>query len=214
MKLSILIPTHNRPLLFERCLNSVLSQINENVEIIVNNDSSDIQEIEHKQVKYYYKKFENLSLIYKFLLNQSKGEYVYYLEDDDHLTEDFLKSLTFEYDMIVGNYMPTYKPKYIFECISMYKDSIMDSQDFMKNLNIRRLELSQHIFKKNTIEDFQFPMDNNIHNDIKLVLHAAKKSKTIKTSSKIFYYQTTDGKDNISFPDFKKELKISRTYNF
>lgn len=214
MKLSILIPTHNRPTLFNRCLNSVLSQINPEVEIIVNNDSDDISEIKHHQITYHYKKFDNISLIYKFLLSQSNGEYVYYLEDDDYLTEDFLSSIVFDSDLIVGNYMPTYKPSYIFECMSMYKDSFLSSDDFITKLNIQRLELSQHIFKRNIIENFNFPMNNNIHNDIELVLHAAKNAKTIKTNSKVFYYQTTDGKDNISFPEYNKSLPVSKTYDF
>lgn len=214
MKLSILIPTHNRPSLFKRCIESVLTQINENVEVIVNNDSNDIQEISNKQIKYHYRKFENISSIYKFLLDKAKGEYVYYLEDDDYLTKDFLKSLQFDSDLIVGNYMPTYKPEYIFECMSMYRDSIIESSTFVENLNIRRLQLSQHVFKKTVIQDFEFPTDNNIHNDIKLVLYAAGKTKYIKTTSKVFYYQTVDGKDNISFPDYNKNLNITKTYDF
>lgn len=214
MKISILILTHNRPSLFNRCLNSVLSQVNETVEIIVNNDSNDIQEIKHDQVKYHYQKFDNISLIYKFLLSESKGEYVYFLEDDDYLNQDFLNSIDFNHDLIVGNYMPTYKPNYIFECMSMYKDSLISSNEFLSNLNIKRLELSQHIFKKSVIENFEFPMDNNIHNDIKLVSYAAKNVKSIRTHSKIFYYQTTDAKDNISFPDYNKNLNITKTYDF
>ena len=45
-KLSILILTHNRPLLFERCINSVLRNLpNYEIEILVNNDTNDIKEI-------------------------------------------------------------------------------------------------------------------------------------------------------------------------
>ena len=63
-KLSILILTHNRPDLFQRCLHSVLSQLDDrtDVEIIVNNDSNDIREINDSRVTYYYKSFEILCL--------------------------------------------------------------------------------------------------------------------------------------------------------
>ena len=53
MKLSILIPTHNRPRLFARCLLSVLPQINSDIEVIVNNDSNDIKPIEWPNVTYH-----------------------------------------------------------------------------------------------------------------------------------------------------------------
>jgi glycosyltransferase involved in cell wall biosynthesis len=58
MKLSILILTHNRPILFKRCINSVLNNLpNFDIEILVNNDSKDITEIYHDNVNifYYYK---------------------------------------------------------------------------------------------------------------------------------------------------------------
>ena len=43
MKLSILIPTHNRPKLFSRALHSVLNILPKyEIQIIVNNDSNDI----------------------------------------------------------------------------------------------------------------------------------------------------------------------------
>ena len=52
MKLSVLIPTHKRPKLFIRCLNSVLNTLDElDFEVIVNNDSNDITEIEDIRVK-------------------------------------------------------------------------------------------------------------------------------------------------------------------
>ena len=55
MKLSILILTHNRPLLFERCINSVLNNLpNYDIEILVNNDSNDITEIHNDKVNIYY----------------------------------------------------------------------------------------------------------------------------------------------------------------
>ena len=199
MKLSILIPTHNRPALFERCLNSVLKQYRTDIEIIVNNDSKDIVEIAHPAVRYHYNSYSNLSNVYQFLLEQSTGEFVYYLEDDDYLTENFISSLEFDTDMIVGNYTPMWQPPYIFDCMMMYKDKVVNTEEFADMINYEHLQLSQHVFKRSTIANFVFPQDNNIHNDLKLVAHAATNSKTIRTTKKIFYHQTTDGNDNISF---------------
>lgn len=213
MKLSILILTHNRPKLFTRCLESVLYQINSDVEVIVNNDSKDIVEILHPQVRYYYNKFNSLCEIYKFLLEQSQGEYVYFLEDDDYLNKNFFE-ITLEEDLIVGNYYPTYNPNNILEFLKLYKDQQFNAEEFIKQLNYEHLQLSQHIFKRDSIIDFEFTMDNNIHNDIRLVLHATQKSKIIKTTNKILYFQTTDGGDNISFPDSKHEVNINKSLKF
>ena len=93
MKLSILLLTHNRPELFDRAIRAIIPQLKEGIEVIVNNDSNDIREISHPLITYRYRKFINLSDIYKFLFNQSKGEYVYFAEDDDYVTDDFIKNI-------------------------------------------------------------------------------------------------------------------------
>ena len=199
MKLSILIPTHNRPTLFPRCLKSILDQITDDMEIIVNNDSNDITEIDHPQVTYHYNKFDNLSLVYKFLLDQSCGEYVYFLEDDDYVVNDFT-SIPLDADLIGGNYYPTYHNSHILSYTRLYTDAVYNSNDFVNQTDLGKLQLSQFVFKRDCIKDFEFPMDSNIHNDIKLVMHAALHSTKIRTLRKVLYYQTIDGRDNISFP--------------
>jgi glycosyltransferase involved in cell wall biosynthesis len=199
MNLSILIPTHNRPHLFARCLNSVLDQITPNVEVVVSNDSRDVIEIEHPQVKYYYNEFDSLCEIYQFLLQQAIGEYVYYLEDDDYLLPDFLISLEYGADMIAGNYYPTYETTDKLIYPRLYKPALVSPKEFLDNLNEEHLQLSQHVYKRSTIVDFTFPKDSHINNDILLTKHAANNCTVIQTTNKIFYYQTIDGGDNISF---------------
>jgi glycosyltransferase involved in cell wall biosynthesis len=202
MHLSILILTHNRPHLFKRCLESVLAQIRPGIEVLVNNDSCDIKEIEHPQVKYFYHNPNSLCEIYKFLLVIAQGDYVYYLEDDDYLVSDFLEQ-DFRDDLIVGNYCPTYETPDMLTFMTLYKDEYKTTEVFLANLNTEHLQLSQHIFKRHHISNFNFPNDSNIHNDIKLVIHAAHRARSIKTVKKVFYYQTIDGGDNISFPKYE-----------
>jgi len=203
MKLSILILTHNRPKLFKRCLESVLTQITPEVEVLVNNDSCDIEEIVHSQVQYFYNKFDSLCEIYQFLLSKAQGTYVYYLEDDDYLVTDFLEQ-TLDADLIVGNYCPKYATEDMLTFMTMYNNNRVTSAEFLSNLNTEHLQLSQHIYKREHIVDFNFPNDSNVHNDIKLTIHAANKARAIRTVNKVFYFQTIDGGDNISFP--KHEL--------
>ena len=169
MRLSILIPTHNRPELFSRCLNSVLPIIKDDIEIIVNNDSHDIVEIPHRQIQYHYNKYDNLSDVYKFLLEKSTGEYIYFLEDDDYLANGFT-NLNLDADLICGNYYPTYQPNDILRYLTIHKDDVVSSKEYCKTINLEDLQLSQYIFKRRCIQHFNFPKDNNVHNDINLVL--------------------------------------------
>jgi len=198
IKLSILILTHNRPILFKRCLNSILSQnFNCSIEILVNNDSNDIEEISNDifSIKYFYKSSNNLSDLYKHLFDQAKGEYVYFLEDDDYLYKNFACILN----------------KYIFEDIDLYymkyKNPYENKYEEISLPTINtHFQLSQILFKKELVEN-SFPDNNSLDNDWKLFQTIINKTDNIKLINNIMFIQTYDGKDNISFPKFNKDIR-------
>jgi glycosyltransferase involved in cell wall biosynthesis len=186
MKLSILIPTHKRPGLFNRCLLSALKHIPKDVEILVNNDSNDIYEVQHDQVKYFYNQFDNLSGVYESLLSNANGEFIYYLEDDDYLTDSFYEVMSYlnGYDIIHGLYYPSWNDNWIAKCA---KDEV--------------LQLGQFIMKRELVNQWEYPEDNCIHNDRKLIEFLLSKGARKLLLHKVLYIQTTDGGDNISFPE-------------
>lgn len=196
MKLSILILTHNRPELFKRCLESVLNILPENVdevEVLVNNDSNDITKIIHNQVKYFNYKDNDLSNIYKFLFNEASGDYIYYLEDDDYLNVHFFKAIDYSYDINFFTFIST------------------DIRDTLKIGSIEEIpikntlfQLSQILFKKNLVHNF--PQGNHLDNDWKLFQDIRDKG-TIKLIKYFAFTQTTDGKDNISFKKYNKDIR-------
>lgn len=207
MKISILIPTHNRPKLFERCIGSVISNFAKypaDIEIIVNNDSNDIKEIKNTKninIKYYYNKFQ-LTDIYKFLVQNASGDYVYFLEDDDYLSPNFydkIKDVLGKSDLIIGKYYSCDKSEKI-------SNDILRIQHLKKDFDIEdeMFQLGQIIFKRSIFENFKWFNDNDIHNDYKMTKYFLKNYKYIKVN-KIFYIQTDDGKDNISFPEYTNE---------
>jgi glycosyltransferase involved in cell wall biosynthesis len=202
MRMSILILTHNRPKLFQRCLESALNNIPIDVEILVNNDSNDIEEIQHPQVQYFYENPEHLSDKYKFLLDKAKGEHIYYLEDDDYLVTNFYNIVMplLDHDFIAGNYFPTWNNGWVLRCVT--------SQTIEINLVGDELQLSQFIMRRSIACTFEFPKDSHIHNDQKMVTHVYKNAKSAININKVLYYQTTDGGDNISFPESKNYYGI------
>tara|TARA_R110000787_G_scaffold66803_3_gene149969 strand:+ start:9241 stop:9894 length:654 start_codon:yes stop_codon:yes gene_type:complete len=216
MKLSILILTHNRPLLFERCINSVLNNLpNYDIEILVNNDSNDITEIYNDKVNiyYYYEKNKKLTDTYKFLYEKSKGEYIFYLEDDDYIKSNFFKFLNFNYDINFLNYLSkdilTYKrnlASYYKRFFNKFKSlsKINNLSEFLNIYEPRDFQFSQIVFKKNGIK--YWPTEDNIFNDYKIF--KSLELETIFYISKPLWVQTTDGKDNISFRIFNKDKRF------
>lgn len=219
MKLSILIPTHNRPYMFNRCLESVIKQLGSDigfdVEVIVNNDTKDINEWQHPNIQYHYFVGETVSDVYKFLLEKSTGDYVYFLEDDDYLANDFFTELALSGDVIAGNYYPTWNEQRIIPCSTMYGNKTFKKPlSFLKATDSDNLQLSQYVFKRDVIKEFPFPNDNNIHNDINLLMFAIQDSTNIKTMKKVFFFQTMDGGDNMSFPETTSTVAVTKSMDF
>ena len=194
MKLSILILTHNRPLLFERCLKSVLHNMPCGVELLINNDSNDIVEYKHDHIHYFYEQSENISELYKFIFDKSSAEYVYFLEDDDYLEEYFwglLKTLT--HDLYYMNFKPV-------------EDAIIPIHKFEIEKKNDLFQLSQILFKKKLCTEF--PDGNHLDNDWKMFQNILSNTDDIKLIKVPMFVQTTDGKDNISFKEFNNDKRF------
>jgi glycosyltransferase involved in cell wall biosynthesis len=205
--ISILIPTHNRPLLFKRCINSILNQNTEvEYEILVNNDSCDIEEIYHDKIhiKYFYNRYSDLSLVYKCLFDAAKYPYIFYLEDDDYLLPDFFKHIDFTVDVNFCEYISlphineNVQDAIYNQKINRKYASCTDVKQFVNNSNVEYFQLSQLCgFKKKILK--QFPVGNNVENDLILFKNISKNAQSFNYIPKKLWVQTTHGGDNISF---------------
>ena len=93
MKVSICIPTYNKPAELKRLLTSIETQSFRDYEIIISDDSNDsaparevIRQFASLPIKYFFHDpaFEPAQN-WNFLLDQAKGEYVKIIHDDDWL---------------------------------------------------------------------------------------------------------------------------------
>lgn len=184
--LSILILTHNRPDQFKRCLDSALCNKPDNVEILVNYDRCDYHVSD--EVRNFYFSDQNISKIYYKLLLESKNEFIFYLEDDDYLVKNF-------YDIVLESQQNT-----IFNYIKKYNINLKpkNNKDFEFDF-----QLSQMVMKRDDLLKIKFPDDNNTHND-----YLIYKQLNFEQSNKIIFIQTTDAKDNISFPEYNKDPRF------
>lgn len=205
MKLSVLIPTHNRPVLFTRALNSVLSCCSGDVEIIINNDTHDIveQKSQDIDIKYHYRSFDDLSQIYEFLYNEATGDYVYYLEDDDYILPSFNKGIEYDTDVYYMEYysLPLADQHGIVDHFKLIQQreliNITDPKLFYNKHKTRYFQLGQLLFRR--FEKLHFPTGDNIENDLQLFKNVAIISNSIKYITGRRWVQTIDGHDNLSF---------------
>jgi glycosyltransferase involved in cell wall biosynthesis len=105
MRISIIIPSFNRPDLLKQCIDSCLSQTLPAYEIIIGDDSTNdlskmiveqiITENKSKNISYFKhtpskKQIENVN----FLIDKAKGDYITLIHDDDFLLKNCLLDLS------------------------------------------------------------------------------------------------------------------------
>lgn len=115
VKVSIIVPVYNAELYLQQCLNSILHQSYENIEVILVNDGSidrsgyicEEYEKSDSRIKTYHKKNSGAADSRKFGVNRSTGEWIMFVDSDDTLPTDAIEKLielneNNKYDILVG----------------------------------------------------------------------------------------------------------------
>jgi len=103
-KLSVIIPVYNTSKYIEKCLNSILNQYMNDIELIIVNDGSTdnseeiitkwIDEYKDKiEVKYFKKENGGLSSARNFGVKHATGEYITFVDSDDYLDPQIYQHL-------------------------------------------------------------------------------------------------------------------------
>lgn len=99
MKLSLIIPVHNKKPFLKRCFNSIASQTKESVEVIVIDDHSTdgsskiCDEYEGKGFKvWHFDKKGGVSKARNFGLEVAQGEYMWFVDADDSLKSNAIRT--------------------------------------------------------------------------------------------------------------------------
>ena len=100
-KLSILIPAYNVECWLSRCLDSILSQICEGIEIIIVDDGSTDKTLQCARefaekwscIEVFTKKNEGVGAARNFLLDKARGEFIWFVDSDDYIVEGCLSLL-------------------------------------------------------------------------------------------------------------------------
>src|SRR5690625_621244 len=100
--ISVIIPVYNTDEFLEQCINSVLNQTYQNVEIVIVNDNSDDESKdiidnmvqEDNRIKAYHLQVrEGAGNARNVSITKSTGDYIYFLDSDDYLPPTTLELL-------------------------------------------------------------------------------------------------------------------------
>lgn len=103
-KLSILIPAYNVERWLPRCLNSILSQVKDDIEIVIVDDGSTdttlqcANEFAEKwnDIRVFSKHNEGVGAARNYLLDKACGEFIWFVDSDDYIAEGTLRHILSE----------------------------------------------------------------------------------------------------------------------
>lgn len=115
---SVVIPVYNASAYISRCLDSILNQSYQNIEIIcINDESTDnsvdiIQQYQNKypgKISLYSQKNSGAGMSRNHGISRAAGKYIFFIDNDDYIDRDYIKTFveTAEKsgaDMVLGGY--------------------------------------------------------------------------------------------------------------
>jgi glycosyltransferase involved in cell wall biosynthesis len=152
IKLSIIICTYNRSRLLKKCLDSLLPQILEGIEIIIidNLSSDDTNQVvseytsKYINIRYFFEPITGLSHARNRCIKEAKADWILYLDDDVIVFDDFIERALYlttldQFDCIGGNYIgyvEKNRPKWLPKDFESYKGNITDLSECDYNIPI------------------------------------------------------------------------------
>lgn len=141
--ITVAICTYNRPLLLQKCIESVLIQ-NTDYEyeiIVVDNDSrktaQEIVEKYEERVQYYFQPLKGLSFARNMAVSKATGEFVLFIDDDEYADRNWLTNMIncqkkYSADVVLGKVIyeiPEYFPSYIKKSSFFIRKNIVTGQE-------------------------------------------------------------------------------------
>ncbi len=207
--ISVIVPIYNTASFIERCVNSILSQSFNNIEIILVNDGSvDNSEmicrslsVNNKKIKYYYKDNGGAASARKYGVEQAMGEWITFVDSDDTLPPDALKNLiqyiTEDYDIIVGTLLKQGRP---FQ--HKIETTILDNDKYLEAILLRKTSVGPvaKLFRKTLFENiiWETPKEVYQNEDLLMLLKLAVVSKKIYINKQDICYNYIYRKDSAS----------------
>ena len=199
--ISIVVPCYKSEEYIERCLNSLLEQDYNNIEIVVVNDGSPddslkkVKSFKDSRIVIIDKKNEGAWKARLDGIKKAKGEYITFVDSDDYVTKDFVSKL---YNSIIENNSDISVCG--FDRISSHTNKVLcnemiafdDTIDIYKNIDRVPLINTSNwnkLFKKELFKDvLDYKVNSRLCEDLVLNMFAYFNAKTISFIPEVLYH--------------------------
>ena len=227
--ISIIINLYNGEKSIKYCLDSIINQTYKNLEIIIINDGSTdksleiIKKYKDRRIRIINQKNKGLSQSRMIGVKNSKGRYVYYIDQDDYIKKDtieFLYNNIKKYDadistcgvQVVSNYSEKINNN------KKEKIKIYSTKKILKMILIGKYNqntLWNKLYKKELFDNIQFEKStiDDVGNLYKIIL--ISKKMVLSNQKKYYYYKSNSSMSRSGNTLFLKDIYIEtiKRYN-
>lgn len=202
MKVSVIVPVYNVEKYIKKCLNSLVNQTLDEVEIVVVNDGSpdnsqriiDEYTKKYKNVKSYVKENGGLSDARNYGIKKATGKYISFVDSDDYIRKDMLEkmynyAIQKNFDVVVCDSINVYSDgtEILIKSNNNYSDNDV------KNYIISPPMACTRLFKKSIFDKIEFKK-NIYYEDLEMTPKVVNLTKKIGfVSEGLYYYVQRDG---------------------
>lgn len=218
-KISVIVPVYNSEATLRKTLNSIISQSNSNLEIILINDGSSdnslsiCEEYEKKDSRIIVIDKENTGVgeTRNIGIDISNGEFISFVDSDDELDRNFFEVL---YDTALetgaqivesGAKVILSETEHIFPYEKDSKIILCDNKEYMRNyLNFSfNVSVWGKIYRRDLIGDIRFPK-LNINEDFIFLWEIVKRTSLCCENLTTNYHYYLDKEDSLSKTPFNR----------
>ena len=222
MKISVIVPVYNVENYLEKCLNSLVNQTLEEIEILVINDGSTdnsqkiIDEFQKKfpqKRKAFSKENGGLSDVRNFGIERASGNFLAFVDSDDYISENMLQemydlAIKNEAELVICNLQKVDENGTVTQKLTQIPN-FSEKIDLEKNFSVFS-DLSyfacNKIFKRELFEGKRFQKGMHFE-DIELIPQILLQCKTLaKTDA--YHYQYLERSNSISKSHTERGLDI------
>lgn len=233
-KVSIIVPVYNTEKYLEKCIDSLVQQSYENLEIILVNDGSTDKSLlickafERKddRIKVLNKQNSGVELARKSGYQKATGEFIMYVDSDDYLPLNAVKILLDSVleenaDIIIGNITRIIGNrgfikkvyKCIPECIISQKEMMDQYYISFFGVNILPVNMCGNLYRKSFLESVKIKSTGLTHGEdlcynIQIFPYA---SKTVVLEKNVYFYRwggMTSNMNKTLFDDARKAYRL------
>ena len=201
--ISIIVPFYNVENYLEGCLDSIVNQTYENLEIILVNDGSTDNSLKickryakhDKRIKVIDKDHSGVAATRNAGLDAVTGEYIGFVDSDDFIDENMYMKLYNSMienncDMATCNFYRVYNDNCYIDYVFPYENVILNRKDAIKSILLDReikVYLVTKLYPKKAFDNVRFP-EGREYEDIDVSIKILENINSVIFVNEFFYY--------------------------